>query len=83
MKFYQRTGFGDSTTYFGGGNNELPTMGLGQGSRAAPASWLQLSAFLVNIYKKEGYGAEIKLPFSNEKIEAMGTLFVDDTDLYV
>ena len=67
MKFYQRTGFSDSTAFFGGGNNDLPTMGLGQGSRAAPASWLQLSAFVVNIYKKLEYGASINLPLTEEK----------------
>ena len=35
MKFYQRTGYGESASYFGGTNLIKYIMGLGQGSRAA------------------------------------------------
>jgi hypothetical protein len=48
MRIYTRTGFGDLETFFGGCNSELPLCGLGQGSKAAPASWLQLSSMIVN-----------------------------------
>jgi hypothetical protein len=50
MQFFQRTGFGDSTTFFGGLTSYF--QGLGQGNRAAPPSWLQISSLLVNIYKR-------------------------------
>ncbi len=50
MKFFQRTGFGDSNTFFGGLRHEPYMMGLGQGNRAALPSWIQLSAVLVNVY---------------------------------
>ena len=80
MKFYQRTGFGDSKTFFGG--LKAFFQGLGQGNRAAPASWLQLSSVLVNIYKSQGYGAKIPDPLTGEIIHSMGDLFVDDCDLF-
>ncbi len=44
MKFVQRTGFGESKTYFGGANYYPYMMGLGQGDRVVPPLWIQLSA---------------------------------------
>jgi hypothetical protein len=38
MKFFQRTGFGESKTFFGGPSHLLYMMGLRQGNRAAPPS---------------------------------------------
>ena len=38
MKFFQRTGNGDSSTFTGGEGSYF--MGLGQGSRGAPPSWI-------------------------------------------
>ena len=40
MKFFQRTGFGDSKTFFGSPSHTPYMMGLGQGNRAAPPSWI-------------------------------------------
>ncbi len=57
-------------------------MGLGQGNRAAPPSWIQLSAVLVNAFKQLNLGALIQDPITAEVIHSMGTLFVDNTDLY-
>ena len=56
-------------------------MGLGQGNRAAPPSWIQLSAVLVNVFKQLELGALVVDPITQESIHSMGTLFVDDTDL--
>ena len=50
MKFFQQTSFRDSKTFFGGPRHEPYMMGLGQGNRVAPPSWIQLSAVLVNVY---------------------------------
>jgi hypothetical protein len=52
MKFFQQTGFGESKTFFGGPSYRTYMMGLGQGNRAAPPSWIQLSAVLVNVFKQ-------------------------------
>ena len=49
MKFFQQIGFGNSKSFFGGPRHKPYMMGLGQGNRAAPPSWIQLSAVLVNI----------------------------------
>ncbi len=82
MKFFQRTGFGDPRTFVGGAGIRLYMMGLGHGNRAAPPSWIQLSAVLVNVFKQLELGALVVDPITQESIHSMGTLFVDDTDLY-
>ncbi len=57
-------------------------MGLGQGNRAAPPSWIQLSAVLVNMFKQLKLGALFLDPITLEMIHTMGALFVNDMDLY-
>lgn len=83
MKIFTRTGWGDSGKSFGGPNQDIPFCGLGQGSKAAPASWIQLSSIIVNVYKSLGFGAKIKDPITGERTYTIGCLFVNDTDLYV
>ena len=68
MKIFQRTGYGESKTYFGGKGSKRYIMGLGQGNRAAPPSWIQLSSVLVNIFKKIGLGAKVKDPITTKSI---------------
>jgi len=82
MKIFTRTGWGDSSSYFGGPHQDRPFCGLGQGSKAAPASWIQLSSIIVNVYKSLGFGAKITDPITRETSHTAGCLFVDDTDLY-
>jgi hypothetical protein len=81
VMLFQRTGFGESKTFFGGPFYFPYMMGLGLGNRAAPLSWIQLSAVLVNAFKQLNLGALIQDPITAEVIHSMGTLFVDDTDL--
>jgi hypothetical protein len=57
-------------------------MGLGQGNRAVPPSWIQLSMVLVNVFKQLNLGALIRDPITAEMIHSMGELFVNDTNLY-
>ena len=82
MKFFQRTGFGKSKTFFGGPSYWPYMMQLGQGNRAARPSRIQLSAVLVNVYKQLNLGALIMDPITAAMIHSMGALFVDDTNLY-
>ena len=42
MKFHQRTGHGDSKTFFGGPLAKMPFCGTGQGNKGSPANWLQV-----------------------------------------
>jgi hypothetical protein len=58
-------------------------MGLGQGNRAAPPLWIQLSAVLVNVFKQLKLEVLLLDPITLEMIHAMGALCVDDTDLYM
>jgi hypothetical protein len=82
MKIYTRTGYGDSATCFGG-KEDTPACGLGQGSKAAPASWVQLSSIFVQLLRQQGLGAILTDPVTREVVRSIGCLFVDDTDLYV
>jgi hypothetical protein len=82
MKLFQRTGFGESKTFFGGKAFFPYMMGLGQGNRAAPLSWIQLSTVQVTIFKQLKLGAVIQDPITVVLIHTMGALIVDDTDLY-
>ena len=57
-------------------------MGLGQGSRGAPLSWICLSSVIVNILRKLKHGAHILDPMTKSLIHSVGAMFVDDSDLY-
>jgi hypothetical protein len=82
MKFFQCTGFGESKTFLGGSSYFPYMMGLGQGNRAAPPSWIQMSAVMATVFKQLNLGAIIHNPISDVLIHSMGALFVDDTDMY-
>ena len=56
-------------------------MGLGQGSRGAPPSWICLSSIIVNILRKLKHGAHILDPMTTSLIHLVGVMFVDDSDL--
>ncbi len=51
----------NSTSFFGG-ETESPICGLGQGSKAAPSSWVQLSLIFAGIFKQHGLGAFLEDP---------------------
>jgi hypothetical protein len=82
MKFFQRTGFDKSKMFFGSANYHPYMMGLGQGIRVPPLSWIQLSAIMVKVFKQLNLGAIINNPISEVLIHSMGALFVDDTVMY-
>ena len=79
MKFFQRTGHSDSSTFTGG--EDFYFMGLGQGSRGAPLSWMCLSSVIANILKKLKHDAHILDPMTGSLIHSVGVMFVDDSDL--
>jgi hypothetical protein len=80
--FFQRTGYGKSKIFFDGPIYFPYMMGLGQGNRTTPLSWIQLSMVLVIVFKQLNMGALIQDPITAEVIHSMGTLFVYDTNLY-
>ena len=82
MRFFQRTGFEDPLSHFGGSHLVKYLMGLRQGSHGAPLSWIQNSSVIANIVKGLDYGAHVIDPITSAVIHSIGAMFVDDTDLY-
>jgi hypothetical protein len=66
--------FGKSKTCFDGPFYFPYMMGLGQGNRAAPPPWIQLSVVLVNVFKQLNLCALIQDPITAEVIHSMGAL---------
>ena len=83
MRYYIRTGFGESTTFMGGEKATAKMHGLNQGNRATSHCWSILSALLVLIQRKRGHIATITTPISRIISTVMGLLYVDDTDLFI
>jgi hypothetical protein len=73
---------GQTKTFFGGTSYIPYMMGLGQGNRAAPPSWMQLSTSMVNVFKQLNLGAKVKDPIKDLMIDSMGAFYVEDTDIY-
>ena len=82
MKFFLRTGWGQSDSYIGGDPLHI-LHGMCQGNGAAPAAWLVLSAMLIRIYKRRGHGAKLRSPITRCWLSQMGVSFVDDVDLFI
>ena len=71
---------GNLTSFIGG--EGFYFMGLGQGSRGAPPSWVCVSSVIVNILKGLDCRAHILDPITSALIHSVGAMFVDDSDLY-
>ncbi len=80
MKFFLRTGFGDSKVYAGSTDGKK-TQGLCQGNEAAPAGWTIASIAMLKAHKRKGHAIHLSCPITKRTIDLAGTLFVDDTDL--
>ena len=80
MRYYLRTGHGESKTYSGGDGNVK--QGGCQGNTATPALWQQISTVMLNAQKAEGHGITITTPISKKSASQAGILFVDDTNLW-
>jgi hypothetical protein len=85
MKFFLRTGYGDSSNYAGGESNDaedpVKTQGMCQGNGAAPAAWTVTSIPVIVAHKRKGRGAHFIAPILDITGHIVGGLFVDDTDL--
>jgi hypothetical protein len=57
MKFFLRTGFGDSKS-FAGGRISIKTQGLTQGNEGWPAGWAVISICILGAHWKKGHGAK-------------------------
>jgi hypothetical protein len=81
MKYFLRTAFGDSETFFSSLDQVLSFQGSCQGNKGSPAFWLAVSAFLVAMLHRLGHFAQIISAMSRSVLQVVGFLFVDDTDL--
>ena len=79
MRFFLRTGFGESTRSYGG-SVENPTLSLGQGNAAAGPTFLAISSLIVNAYLRQGHGARTTTSITNRLVVLAAVLYVDDTD---
>ena len=82
MRYFKRTGYGDSMWTFGGRHTALRWHGLGQGSRGAPFGWIHTSSPKINLLRKDGLFGTFANPITGEKTESVGSAFVDDVNMY-
>jgi hypothetical protein len=80
MKFFLRTAFGDSTTYFGGPST-VPFQGGCQGNKGTPVLWLVVSVASIRMLHKLGMVTCLRAAMTATTVVFAGFLFVDDTDL--
>ena len=80
MKFYLRTGYGNSKE-FAWSTGRIKTQGLCQGNGAAPAIWTATNITMINVRKRKDYGTHLVNPISEGGLHVVGYIFVNDTDL--
>jgi hypothetical protein len=86
MKFFLRTGYGDSTDFVGGNQGDsidtIKTQGIMQGNGGGPACWTVTTIPMLKAHKKKGHGAHLVAVISEKESHIAGSLFLDDTDLF-
>ena len=84
MKFYLRTGYGDSKSYVGGpgddGTDSYKTQGIMQGNGGGPSCWTVDTIPMLRAHKRKGHGAHVVARISGKEGHVAGSLFVDDDD---
>ena len=80
MKHHIRTNYGDSVFTMSSKGTLIPYQGILQGNGAAPATWVIISAPLLEMLRTAGNGGHFISPISKEYSHTVGFAFVDDTD---
>ncbi len=80
MKFFLRMGFGNSTSFAGGGIS-IKTQGLCQGNRALPAGWAVISICILQAHGRKGHGVKFLCPITNLQQHLSAILYVNYTDI--
>jgi hypothetical protein len=80
MKFFSRTGFGNSTLFTGGGIS-IKTQGLCQGNKASPVGLAVISICILQAHGKKGHGAKFLCRVTKLQQHLSAILYVDDTDI--
>ncbi len=85
MKFFLRTGYGDSEGYAGGNPDgsvdPIRTQGMCQGNGASPVAWTVTSIPMIAVHKRKDHGAHFIAKMSVISSHLVGGLYVDDTNL--
>lgn len=76
MRYYLRTGFGESKTFMGSDSTTRRRHGLNQGSRAAPPCWTLVSSVLVKLQRARGHLATVISPISKLISSVTGFLYM-------
>jgi hypothetical protein len=80
MKFFLRTGFGDSKRFAGSGV-KVKVQGLTQGNRASPSGLAFFSVVILRAHGKKGHGTKFRCPITNLSAHILAILYVANTDL--
>jgi hypothetical protein len=80
MKFFLRTGFGDLTSFVGGGIS-VQTQGMCQGNGASPAGWAVISIWILGTHGRKGHEAKFICPVTKLEKHLSRILYVNDTDI--
>jgi len=80
MRFYLRTGFGDSQAFVSS-TRDRKTQGMCQGNGASPAGWTVTNITMIEAHKRKGHGVHLRCPITEKTAHLAGTIFVDDTDV--
>ena len=82
MKFFLRTGFGNSTEFAGGGIS-MKTQGLCQGNGALPAGWAVMSICILRAHGKKGHSAKFLCPITKLQQQAPIRNFIRQQYRYI
>jgi len=66
------TGYGDSTSFYGGRALLIPIHGIYQGNGACPAIWAVLSSPLLDIMRTKGFGLLLFAAVVRDKVRLSG-----------
>ncbi len=76
MRFYLRTGYGDSEDYAGGKitgrDDPIKPQGMCQGNGTSPAAWAVTTIPMIRAHRKKGHGAFFVSPISGLKCQLIG-----------
>ncbi len=81
MKHHIRTTFGDSAFTINREGVLVPYQGLLQGNGASPATWVIISAPLIEMMRSAQNGGFLEEAISGKRHHIVGFAFVDDTDI--
>jgi len=78
IKFFLRTVYGNSQSYYGGGGAALPFQRVCQENGAGPAIWLAMSMVLVDMVCSHGNSVTFYSLISHQPTDLVGLLYVDN-----